>query len=342
MRDIGDAANNLMSAGSDGWIARVVAMEGFGGRRSGEALLVRPDGSMVGSILNGSINAEILSALSVVESKFMVGCSVRTPVGDREAVEAGLACGGHAQLLIQRVSSIPVLVWKAIEARRPLLVATLIEGDSAGTTLGVTLDGCSSGSLGDTATDASVVVSAQQALVRKGGTSFVTDADLGPVFVELVSPQPSMMILGDVALSHAIAAQGTLLGWTTHVRDDRSVGELNDAVGLVETMGPVDGVVVLSHDIAASCRVLAAALYGTCGYVGALGSRHTQGLRSQHLSVNLGLSADAISRICGPVGLDLGARTPEETALAIFAEALCVQREKSATSLRSSTGAING
>lgn len=340
MKAIVEAAQNLKQLGSDGWIVRITSMDGFGGRRSGEVLLIGPDGSNVGAVLHGSVDAEISAAIAAADRR--PGSSFVVPVGDREAVDAGLACGGRAEVLIQRVSTIPDLVWCAIEARRPLFVATTLEGDSVGTTLAATLDGATSGSLGDPTTDASVIVSAQQALVRKGGSSLRIDTELGAVFVELISPQPSMLILGDVALANAIAAQGTLLGWETYIRNERDGHQLDEAVQLVASMGPVDGVVVLSHDISASCRVLAAALLGRCGYVGALGSRHTQGMRAQYLTDDLGLSNDAISRICGPVGLDLGARTPEETALAIFAEALSLQRGRSAASLSSSTGAING
>ena len=342
MREIAASVELLLDSGADGWIARVASMEGLGGRRSGEAMLVRQDGSSVGRLLNGSADEEIAAAISVAAEAQPSGVTVRVPIGDGEAVAAGLACGGHAEILIQRVSSMPTLIWEGIRSRRPQLIASVLHGDGAGTTLAVTIAGSSSGTLGDTAIDAATIVNAQQALVRKGGSSLITDTDLGPVLVEFVSPQPVMAVLGDVALAHAIAQQGALLGWTSQILDEREGNGLELAVEAVRAMGPVDGVVVLSHDVHASCVVLAEALQSGCGYVGALGSRHTQALRAQYLAEKLSIAPDAIARICGPVGLDLGARTPEETAMAIYAEALMVQRDKSALPLRTSNGAING
>jgi xanthine dehydrogenase accessory factor len=336
MREVAKPVRELLSSGGDGWLVRVTSMEGFGGRRSGEVLLVRSDGTRVGGLLFGSADMAIDTAIAACVHHAVSLC---VPVGDVEAVASGLACGGTADVFAQRIGTVPAATWDAIDARQPLLVATLL-GDS-GATLVSTLDGTRFGSLSDTDTDDLAIVSAHQTLVRKGGSSMVVDTDRGRVFVEFVAPQPEMVVLGDVALSRAIAAQGALLGWNVSVFDERSPGETERAASAVRSMGPVDGVVVLSHDIAASCALLAEGLQGNCGYVGALGSRHTQGARADHLRT-LDLSDQLIGQICGPVGLDLGARTPEETALAIFAEALSVQRSKSAGSLRSSTGAING
>jgi xanthine dehydrogenase accessory factor len=344
MRNIMKPIRTMLSSGqtgqtgSDGWVVRVASLEGFGGRRSGEVLLVGSEGLRAGGILGGSADAAIESALA--SSGSAPGTVLRVPIGDTEAVSAGLACGGTAEVLAQRVSSFPAAMWDAIDTRRPQLVATLLDG-AVGATSVSTLDGIRVGTLGDPAADDLAFVSAHQSLVRKGGSSMIAETELGRVFVELISPAPQMVVLGDVALAHAIAAQGSMLGWTVSVYDERKDGGTAAATSVVGSMGPVDGVVVLSHDIAASCELLAAGLRGGCGYIGALGSRHTQGKRADHLRT-LGLSDAELARVCGPVGLDLGSRTPEETALAIFAEALKVQRSKSADSLRASTGAING
>jgi xanthine dehydrogenase accessory factor len=355
MRDIAKPVQALLSSGTDAWVVRVVSMEGFGGRRSGEVLLVPDTGPKVGGLLFGSADQAIDAAIAACND---AATTVRVPIGDTEAVASGLACGGTAELLIQRIGSIPEPTWDAIEARRPVLVASLVapivdddtgndtgnhtgNGIGSGATLTAALDGLRFGTLGDSAADDLAIVSAHQALVRKGGSSLSVETSIGRVFVEFVAPQPAIVVLGDVALAQAIAAQGSLLGWDVSVYDERTSGETERAATAVGSMGPVDGVVVLSHDIAASCSLLAAGLTGGCGYVGALGSRHTQGARADHLRT-LGISDVLIGEICGPVGLDLGARTPEETALAIFAEALSVQRSKTASSLRSSSGAING
>jgi xanthine dehydrogenase accessory factor len=341
MRDIVETVRILLSSsqgGHDAWVVRVASMEGFGGRRAGETLLLGADGARTGGVLSGSVDAAIDAALASVGAAS--GAVLRVPIGDAEAVSAGLACGGTADVLIQRLSSFPVSVWESIEGRRPQLIASLLDG-AVGSTTASTLDGLRAGTLGDSVADDLAFVSAHQSLVRKGGSSMIAETELGRVFVEFVSPAPQMVVLGDVALAQAIAAQGTMLGWSVSIFDERKPGQSPLAVSQVEAMGPIDGVVVLSHDIEASANLLAAGLRSGCGYVGALGSRHTQGKRADYLRT-LGFDDTALATICGPVGLDLGARTPEETALAIFAEALTVQRSKSAGSLRASTGAING
>jgi xanthine dehydrogenase accessory factor len=150
---------------------------------------------------------------------------------------------------------------------------------------------------------------------------------------------PQLLVLGLAELSDAIRAQGKLLGWTVSVVDESSVSAV---VASAKLLGPNDGVVVLSHDIAASSAVLAAALTGNCGYVGALGSRHTQHARAEELLAVHQLAPDVIARVRGPVGLDLASRTPEETALAIVAEMLAIVRGRGAASLAQVSGPING
>lgn len=106
-------------------------------------------------------------------------------------------------------------------------------------------------------------------------------------------------------------------------------------------LGPADGLVVLSHDPLVAIPTLQAALTGEAGYVGALGSRTTQANRRTRL-LAAGLDDAEIDRIHGPVGLDLGARTPEETAVAICAEMIAHRSGRTAASLTGGRGPING
>ena len=110
---------------------------------------------------------------------------------------------------------------------------------------------------------------------------------------------------------------------------------------LTADLRPSDALVVLSHDPAVDTPALAAALRSGEPYVGALGSRHTQSARRQRLAA-IGVPDAACDRIHGPVGLDLGARTPEEVALAVCAEILAHRSGRDAASLRAGTGPING
>ena len=121
-------------------------------------------------------------------------------------------------------------------------------------------------------------------------------------------------MVGDGQLAEALAANAALLGWSCV-----------NAEPLPDELSAADNVVVLSHDLAVSGRALRTALASDAGYVGALGSRHTQAARADWLRTE-GVPDEAIAAIHGPVGLDIGARTPAEIALAILAEIVAVRR----------------
>ena len=361
MRDIANDVSAWVSAGHPVVLARVMSMEGFGGRRTGEAWAYTPGFPAVGAVAMGAGNAAVAeTAHRMLADDSLGALTILVPVGEEEAVAAGLACGGVASVLVQRASLVPSQVWDAIAARIPVVVATAlgsgavmaVMSDGSGGTAGSRPQGVgrpgehrsgaeerspnvTAGTLGSAELDAAVVASAQ-AMLTKGRVQSETVADAA--FVEIVGPQPHLVVLGEAELAQSMVAQGRLLGWVVSVMAEARTVE---AVAAVDNMGPLDAAVVLSHDIGQSCEVLAAALNGGCGYAGALGSRHTQGARADHLR-SLGLADDVVARVHGPVGLDLGSRTPPETALAIFAEIIAHRSGRAATSLRGGAGPING
>lgn len=349
MRDINHHVRGWLGEGRSVTLARVMAMDGFGGRRAGEALAVPADdpASAVGGIVSGAAAQEVDEVVAEVARTGRARV-VSVPVGDADAVAAGLACGGVAHVVVQPVSSVPGLLWSTVASRHPVALATVTDGASAGSSVvvldrshvgsGVVLEG----TLGTSEADHAVRDAGARLLHGARTTTEVIDTPSGRVFVEAVLPQPHALVLGNVDLARAIAAQGRLLGWETSIVDDRTRADADDAADRCRSLGPVDALVVLSHDLDASCRCLHAALTGTCGYVGALGSRHTQQARATFLRERLGAPEELISRIHGPVGLDLGARTPEETALAIHAEILAYRSGRAAVSLRATDGPING
>ena len=258
--EVRDAVAGWTESGVAAVVARVVSMEGFGGRRAGEVLAVTADGSSAGALLGQAGAAAVTGAASGV---FRDGVQVLVDVilGDAEAVAQGLACGGVAKVLIERATDAPAWIF---------------------------------------------------------------------------DPPTHVTVVGDVDLARAIAAQARLLGWTASVIASAAEAE---SAGL--GLGPTDALVVLDHDPAVAIPSLAAALAHDHGYVGALGSRGTQANRRTRLGA-LGVDGAAIDRIHGPVGLDLGARTPEETALAVCAEIIAHRSGRTATSLKNTSGPING
>jgi xanthine dehydrogenase accessory factor len=152
--------------------------------------------------------------------------------------------------------------------------------------------------------------------------------------IDVWVPPPTLLIVGGGALDAALTAQARLLGWVP-----RSVTSLDDAVGGVEGFGPSDILVLLDHDPAMDAVLLAGIRSGR-GFLGALGSRHTQAERRQRLHA-AGCTDDELYRIHGPVGLDLGARSPAEVAVSIVAEVIAERAGRHAAPLRTTAGPIS-
>lgn len=310
----------------------------------GECLAVCETGERAGGVLNGLANLTLQPA---IDAALADGTStvIRVPVGDSEAVEAGLACGGSASLSVLTARAFPANLWSAIADRTPMVVVTPVTEPAA--PIVVTASGQLGASEGPSTAalhrkvDA-VLARAHEILEKGRPQSTVEEIDGQPHHFALVAPIPNLLVVGVANLSNALERLGQFLGWTVCTRDERIASEADLAVADASQLGPTDGLVVLSHDLPASCNALAAAITGRCGYIGALGSRHTQTARADRLRETHQLDPADIARIHGPVGLDLGSRTPEETALAVFAEILAARSGRSAGSLRSASGPING
>src|SRR5207253_1552155 len=133
----------------------------------------------------------------------------------------------------------------------------------------------------------------------------------------------------------ALSGQAGLLGW-----EPASVNDGQGAAAAIKDLGPADAVIVLSHDPEVDTPALAAGLVSEVGYLGGLGSRHTQAGRRERLLAQ-GRSAEQLGRIHGPAGLDIGARTPGEIALAIGAEILALRSGRAGGSLKERAAPIN-
>jgi xanthine dehydrogenase accessory factor len=142
------------------------------------------------------------------------------------------------------------------------------------------------------------------------------------------------VVVGDAAVAGGIVHLAAWLGWSAE-----QFATAADAAAAVATLGDRDALVVLDHGITATGPLLAVALAAGVGYVGALGSRATQARRAEHLRA-LGAPADAVARLHGPTGLDLGASSRAETALSICAEITASRTGRSARPLRDSSGPI--
>jgi xanthine dehydrogenase accessory factor len=211
-------------------------------------------------------------------------------------------------LLLQPAVEIPETAWTALLNRAPVCLVTRIDGETVGATdaiLTSTLDSADDG--------------VRQFFRRGVAETAVLTTGSGEAFVAAMWPPTALVLVGGGQLSDALVTAAGVLGWTGIVVDS--------VQGATERCGAASGsdvVVVLSHDLTISGSALQAALASSAGYIGALGSRHTQGARAEWLTSH-GVDPTALARINGPAGLDIGANTPGEVAISILAAAIAAR-----------------
>ncbi len=255
-----------------------------------------------------------------------------------------------------------------IKAEQPVALATVIDGPTRGAKLLVTPGEPAQGTLGDpdldrvVARDALAELEAARSGVRHYGPQGQTtpedleDSPIIRVFVESYAPPPQMWIFGAVDFTAALAKVAKVLGYRVTVCDAREIfatrrrfpmadevvvswpGPLFERRG--DTLGPRDAVCVLTHDNKFDVPAVRGALATDVGYIGVMGSRTTHAKRLQRL-LEAGVEPRDLERLMSPIGLDLGARTPEETAISICAEIIANRTGKVAPSLRNSEGPIH-
>ncbi len=334
-------------------------------RQPGAAMLVGPDGTAVGSVSGGCVEGAVYELAS--ETRDHDGRSVlqRYGVSDDDAFTVGLTCGGVIDIFVERVSrkTFPELggIAEDIEAGRPVAVATLISGDEArvGRRMVIRPD-AASGSLGGTRLDDAVRDDAL-GLLEQGTTGILhygadgerRGDDLG-VFVASYAPKPRMIVFGAIDFAAAVARIGTFLGYRVTVCDARPTfatkkrfPEADEVVVawphryLASTDTDARTVVcVLTHDPKFDVPLLEVALKLPLAYLGAMGSRRTNEDRVTRLR-ELGFTDEDLGRVHAPIGLDVGGRTPEETAVSVAAEIIASRWGGSGAQLRQISGPIH-
>jgi xanthine dehydrogenase accessory factor len=251
----------------------------------------------------------------------------------------------------------------AIRDRTPAVLLTVLDGPTAGAKLLLVEGHQAVGSLGDSELDrvalrdAAGELAAGRIRTRHYGPRGQAGQDDVGVFVESFVPPPRMLIFGAVDFAGALAQAAKLLGYHVTVADARAVfatkarfPTADDVVvdwphRLLAREGPAlterDAVCVLTHDAKFDVPAIVAALETRVGYLGAMGSRRTHGDRVRRLR-EAGVDDAGLARLHAPIGLDLGAVTPEETAISICAEIIAVRAgRETATSLRTGRGPIH-
>ncbi|TML09284.1 MAG: sulfurylase large subunit [Actinobacteria bacterium] len=250
----------------------------------------------------------------------------------------------------------------SIRAERPAALATVIDGPGTGRKLLVHRDAAPVGSLGNddldrvVARDALGELEAGRSLVRHYGEHGEAREETVAVFIESFAAPPHMVIFGAVDFTAALTRVAKILGYRVTVCDAREVfatkarfpfadevvvdwpNRLLDVLG--PTLGPRDAVCVLTHDAKFDVPAVIGALASQVGYIGVMGSRKTHDKRTERLR-EAGVDDAGLARLMSPIGLDIGARTPEETAVSIVAEIIAMRTGRHAPSLRDSSGSIH-
>ncbi|HLK41811.1 MAG TPA: XdhC/CoxI family protein [Thermoleophilia bacterium] len=300
MRDIAAELREWDAAGDEIALATVVETWGSSPRPLASKMAVTRSGKMAGSVSNGCIEGAVFEeAQKVLESGRAKLCAFG--VADDLAFEVGLACGGHIEVFVQPLSDSHREAISALAEEREGLLTTDLESGATAFTEGAT----------DTLQP-----------VRRDGQ-----------FVEPVATPAQMVIVGAIHIAIPLHRLAKLMGYRVTVVDARSqfaTKERFPEADAVVVAWPDDGLsglrldrstalVILTHDPKFDLPALRAALASKAGYIGAIGSRKTNANRLEKLREE-GYAAGDLARVHGPIGLDLGGRSAEETALAIMAE----------------------
>ena len=379
MRDILDQIVKWWDADEEFGLATVVQTFSSAPREPGASMAVSPDGEVVGSVSGGCVEGAVYELSGDVRASGQPVLQ-RYGISDDAAFSVGLTCGGIIDIFVEPVSKAqyPELgeVAAAVNAGQPVAVATVISGpgtigarrviwpaehDQDADEHGPASAPLASGTLGSGARlDAAVDDDARGMLaqgltgVRHYGADGERRMDELSVFVQSFAPPPRMLVFGAIDFAAAVARIGKFLGYRVTVCDARPVfattARFPDADEVVTdwphrylagiSTDERTVICVLTHDPKFDVPVLEVALRAPAAYIGAMGSRRTHEDRLDRLR-EAGLTEAELGRLRSPVGLDLGARTPEETAVAIAAELIQLRWGGSGQPLTQTDGRIH-
>jgi xanthine dehydrogenase accessory factor len=334
VRDIVDGLVAWRAEGIDFAVATVVRTWNSAPRQPGSAMAVNERGEVLGSVSGGCVEGAVYTT---AEEVIHTGKAQQHTYGvsDGDAFEVGLTCGGTIEVLVQPSAALADLddVLAAIQQGRPVATVSMADNQL------VVWPSHSVGSLGDAGLDraaeqqaAGMLSAGTTGVVRLGthGEQRMTEVE---IFVQTYLPPPRMIVFGAIDFAGAVARIGGFLGYHVTVCDARPVfatrKRFPSADELVvqwphlylESTAVDERTVlcVLTHDPKFDVPLLEVALRTPARYIGVMGSRRTHSDRMRRLR-EAGVSEAALARLSAPIGLDLGARTPEETAVAIAAE----------------------
>jgi len=323
VRELADSIERWRARGDRVALATVVATRRSAPRPVGSKLIVSERGELLGSVSGGCVESDVaVTAAEVIAEG--------TPrlltygIDDEQAWSVGLPCGGEIDVFVERFEG------ELPDSAEPAVALTVLTGERAGEHRLLPGDEV------------------------EPGPSRVLELDGETVFAEVLGPPPRLIVVGGIDTAEELCRSAKALGWRTAVADPRpglvtrerlpSPDELVVAwpAEALEQLAPGadTAVVVLTHEERLDVPALLSALASDAFYVGAIGSRRTQGKRRERL-LEAGVGEEELERLAGPAGLDLGGHSPAETALSILAEVLAVRAGRSGGRLVERSGPIH-
>ena len=344
MQDVFHEAVNLLGKDEQLVMATVIRTKGSTPQKPGAKLLVRSDGTGVGTLGGGCVEGDIWYAASQLMRRGGDAQYREYELNEDLAAEDGLVCGGTMFFLIDPVYQPDQYldyaqeIDDAYEGGSSVALASLIKTangrGSIGSKLFVREDGSTEGSLGDLGLDHDAVKRARS-LMAMGRNEYVITDEGAEYFIEAYTTPPQLVICGGGHVSRALASHAKPLGFRLFITDDREEfanSQRFPEADMVVAKKPEDAleelpinantfIVVATRGHRFDNVALAAAADTPARYVGLMGSKRKTILIYEDL-VRMGISEDRLREIRSPIGLDIHARTPEEIAISIIGEIL--------------------
>ncbi|MET3370852.1 UNVERIFIED_CONTAM: xanthine dehydrogenase accessory factor [Jeotgalibacillus campisalis] len=360
MREVMETLENSLPSDQHVALATVVRTEGSAPRAMGTSMLVTDDGSPVGSVSGGCIEASVIEAAAGVLASGVPELH-RFGISDDDGFGIGLTCGGSVEIFIQKYAPASsrhfALLKKALEEKLPCAMVTIFDGVPG--LVGrseLVLQAAEIEELFVGQSLAPDVVRAaggavQEAIASGSTTSVTLVADAGTeeslsVLIDVYRPARRLLIFGAIDFSASLAQLGAFLGFHVTVCDARAVFATAERIPSAHeivvdqparylqaeiTRGRLASdaaICVLTHDAKFDVPVLDVALRHGFEYIGAMGSRRTARDRRERL-INLGHTDRTVAPLRSPIGLGLSASTPAETAVSIMAEIIATRNQSS-------------
>ncbi len=338
MQNIFQAAHDWCKAGDQVALATVIKTWGSAPRGVGAKMIVRNDGEMLGSVSGGCVEGAVV-AVGMQVAQSGAAQLLHYGVQDATAWEVGLACGGEIDIFVERVNLAEItFLLSKWQAGEKLVKVSVVAPESVH--FGASLITASDGQVAAYSQNAILATLSQAALTASASFSQISELDgqKTRLLLDVILPPQTLIIVGGVHIAIPLVSIASVLGFRTIVIDPRkkfaSQSRFPHADQIINAwpqkafsqirLNSVCAVAVLSHDPKIDDPALALVLPSAAFYVGALGSKTTQLQRRARL-LDFGLTLPQVDRISGPIGLNLGGRSPEEIALAIMAEIVQVQ-----------------